>query len=787
VRQEVEKRPQGVGSRYETTLLGKDGRVIPVIVSARPLFKGGQFAGVLTAFTDITERRQEQEALRETRDRLQAIIRASPLAIFILDPDGNVKLWNPAAACIFGWSETEAVGRPLPVVPPEKQSEFRALLERVKGGESLTGVEVRRQKRDGTLIDVNIYAAPLYGVEGNIDSAMGVVADITEHKRAEEALRRRAEELAALYDTALDITMPHDLPDLLQAIVERAARLLNAPGGGLYLCDPARQEARCVVSYNTPRDFTGTVLKYGEGAAGIVAQTGKPLIIDDYRTWPDRAAVYDREQPFNAVLSAPMIWQDRVTGVIHVLHNVEARRFTEADLELLTMFARHAAIAVENAQLFEATRQRAAELEALAELSAALRTAQTADEMVRVCLKKSIEIGGMAVGVIYRVEPETGDLVVWGWHPPDLPLQTMRHRPGEGIAGHVAATGEIYSTPDIGRDPRAHILPEEAASISDIHAGISLPLRAGQGQIVGVMQLGRPAVHQFSEAEVRLLVAIAEMAGNALHRAQMMETLEERVAARTAELSHREAALQAANARLRDLERLKSQFLANASHELRTPLTNIIAYLDLLTRGKPEKRDHYMAILRREADLLHILVEGLLDVADLDFGKAQPALVPIDLNQLLETMLDTCKALVSDRNLQLQTHLAADLPWVLADAKMLKQVIVNLVSNAAEQTPSGGAITLYTRRQEDTGRAWNTLAVCAGGPGFRPEERARLLALIDRREAAHPSTTPGLGLRLAICQEIAQRHGGKITMESEASYGSAFTVWLPAVGDRVTG
>jgi len=170
---------------------------------------------------------------------------------------------------------------------------------------------------------------------------------------AEDALRRRAEELATLQATVLDITAPHDLPTLLQTIVERATRLLDTPIGGLYLCDPDQQEVRCVVSYNTPHDYAGTVLKYGEGAAGTVAQTGEPLIIDDYRTWSGRAAIYEEEHPFTAVLSAPMIWQGQVTGVINVLHDVETRRFTQADLELLTLFANHAAIAVENARLYE--------------------------------------------------------------------------------------------------------------------------------------------------------------------------------------------------------------------------------------------------------------------------------------------------------------------------------------------------------------------------------------------------------------------------------------------------
>jgi PAS domain S-box-containing protein len=195
-----------------------------------------------------------------------------------------------------------------------------------------------------------------------VETLSVAVVEALMRKRAEEALRRRVEELAALQTTVLDITGRPDLPTLLQTIVERAARLLDAPAGGMYLCDPEKQEARCVVSYNTPHDYTGTALKYGEGAAGIVAKTGEPLVVDDYRTWQSRATVFEEKQPFTAVLTVPMIWQGRVTGVIHVLDDTASRRFTQADQELLTLFANHAAIAVESTRLLEQEKRHAEEV-----------------------------------------------------------------------------------------------------------------------------------------------------------------------------------------------------------------------------------------------------------------------------------------------------------------------------------------------------------------------------------------------------------------------------------------
>jgi len=194
-----------------------------------------------------------------------------------------------------------------------------------------------------------------------LETISGQLTAVIKRKQAEMALHRQAAELTALQATVLDITTPHDLPTLLQDIVERAVLLLNAPSGGMYSCDPDQEQVRCVVSYKTPSDYTGIVLKYGEGAAGIVAQTGEPLVIDDYRTWDKRAAAYEEEQPFTAILTVPMIWQGQVTGALTVVDDAENRRFTPADQELLILFANHAAVAIENTRLYEQAQKEIAE------------------------------------------------------------------------------------------------------------------------------------------------------------------------------------------------------------------------------------------------------------------------------------------------------------------------------------------------------------------------------------------------------------------------------------------
>ncbi|MGE5123958.1 MAG: GAF domain-containing protein, partial [Acidobacteriaceae bacterium] len=198
----------------------------------------------------------------------------------------------------------------------------------------------------------------------------GYMIDITERKQQEMELEHRAAELAALQETVLNLTAQHSLPEVLNLIVERATKLLNASSGMLYLVDAEAHTVNCVVSYNTHRDYSGTVLRFGEGAAGKVARSGKPLNIRNYSKWSGRAKVYD-EFPYQAVISAPMIWQGRVNGVLHMQRQ---RPFRKVDLEQLSMFANHAAVAVENTRLYEAA---AEELEERKRAELALRESVT--------------------------------------------------------------------------------------------------------------------------------------------------------------------------------------------------------------------------------------------------------------------------------------------------------------------------------------------------------------------------------------------------------------------------
>ncbi len=293
------------------------------------------------------------QAITDSELRYRRLFETAQDGILIIDAGtGAITDVNPHLIKLLGYSRKEFVHKKLWELGAFKDIEASKEKFSTLQKKKLIHYEgLPLKAKDGRLMIVE-FISNVYMV-GDEKIIQCNIRDISESEQAFEVLQRRVEELASLQATVLEITALHDLPTLLRTIVERATRLINAPSGGLYLCEPDREEVRCVVSYNTPHDFTGTILKYGVGAAGVVAKTGKPLIIDDYSTWSHRAGAFEKQKPFSSVLSAPMIWKNKVIGVIHVFHNVETRCFTQAELELLSLFANHAANAVENAHFYE--------------------------------------------------------------------------------------------------------------------------------------------------------------------------------------------------------------------------------------------------------------------------------------------------------------------------------------------------------------------------------------------------------------------------------------------------
>lgn len=186
----------------DVMLLARDGSMLTVDDSVAPIRAAdGSLLGAILVFRDGTDRRRNEQALIEANQSFQALINAAPLAVIVFDRQGIVRLWSPAAERIFGWTAEEAIGRVLPPVSPDKMEEFRATREFVASGKMLISYEAERQRKDGSRVDVSFSTAPLRDPEGNVTEFITIVDDISEMKRAENALRESETHLRNVLDS----------------------------------------------------------------------------------------------------------------------------------------------------------------------------------------------------------------------------------------------------------------------------------------------------------------------------------------------------------------------------------------------------------------------------------------------------------------------------------------------------------------------------------------------------------------------------------------------------------
>lgn len=229
------------------------------------------------------------------------------------------------------------------------------------------------------------------------------------------------------------------------------------------------------------------------------------------------------------------------------------------------------------------------------------------------------------------------------------------------------------------------------------------------------------------------------------------------------------------------LERLRARFISNISHELRTPLTTIKTYLHLL-RGMPELLPEYLDILEREVDWQARLVEDVLEMSRLDSGALWMHFGSVGLNALVAEVVDAQRPLA--QGLVLECHLAEEGPVARADPDALRIVLINLIRNSIQYTPSSGRVEVATGEEEWEGHRWATVTVADTGIGIPKDELPYIFDRFFRGERPRQMQIPGTGLGLSIVKEVVDRHGGRIMVESEEGKGTCFTLWLPVAEEE---
>lgn len=412
-------------------------------------------------------------------------------------------------------------------------------------------------------------------------------------------------------------------------------------------------------------------------------------------------------------------------------------------------------------------RRKSAELEALHEAGLRLTSSLELQPVLDALLEQVIKLvrADDAHIFFYDGEKLTFGAALWADGTQGQPIASPRP---EGLTHAVARSGECIVISNVNEHPLFQEWPWGGGIVG-------IPLSFGD-RVIGVMNVAFFTPHTFDENELRLLELVAAQAAIAIHNAHLFEQvqrhaaeLEQRVAARTRELTE-------ANTRLQELDRLKSKFIGDISHELRTPATNVRLYLQLLERGKPEKRDQYLSVIQEQTERMVGLVEDILNFSLLELNRSKFQFSAVDLNLIAEEVVAVHLLRAEAAGLTLVFEPDLSLPPVRAQPEQLTQVINNLVDNAINYS-SAGRVRVVTRHIQELAQA--CLEVSDTGRGIDPKDLPHLFERFYRGHGVGSSSIAGAGLGLALTKEIVNLHGGRIEVDSQVGQGSTFKVFLP--------
>ena len=265
--------------------------------------------------------------------------------------------------------------------------------------------------------------------------------------------------------------------------------------------------------------------------------------------------------------------------------------------------------------------------------------------------------------------------------------------------------------------------------------------------------------------------------------AETFNHMSERLKHNVEELEDSNEKLAAANEDLRELDRVKSDLLANVSHELRTPLTAIKGYTDYILEGRlgpiTEKQERGLVVVQRNLERLSKSINALLDYARMETGRLALNVQPFDLAQLLEQIVTTLRSELERKRIGFLSRVATDLPPVIADRERVSQVLENLVINALKFTPEGGRITVGASRGRLAGRPAAEILVSDTGIGIPEAQIGKVFARFHQVDGSSTRRFGGVGLGLAIVKSILDAHGTAIAVESAVGLGTTFRFSLP--------
>jgi signal transduction histidine kinase/CheY-like chemotaxis protein/HAMP domain-containing protein len=575
---------------------------------------------------------------------------------------------------------------------------------------------------------------------------------------------------------------PGDLKPVFETMLANATRLCQAEFGNLWLREGDVFRAVAMHGLNIewlerdpvmdPRDHPAVPL-------ARLARTKEVVHVTDfsadqaYIERDPRIVALVESAGARSLLAVPMLKEGELIGAI-AIYRQEVRPFTDKQIDLVTNFASQAVIAIENVRLLTELRARTdelgqsvEELRALGEVTQAVNSTLDLQTVLFTIVSKAVQLSDTDAGSIYVHDEMRQQFELqanYGMSDDLIAALKDHHLDISDAVARAAKQGEPVQVPDMRTE--SPVPANELMLQAGYRARLLVPLLRFN-EVMGALVVRRKAPGEFSKNTIDLLRTFAAQSVLAIQNARLFQEIEEK--GRQLELASQH----------------KSQFVASMSHELRTPLNAIIGLTEMMVtnaaRFGTEKASEPLKRVHRAGQHLLGLINQVLDLSKIEAGKLELNPESVNLAPLIDEVIGTARQLAQQNKNNLVVEAQEKLGMLTVDPMRLRQILLNLLSNACKFTTQG-EVKLRVRKVAD-GRNWVEFAVADTGIGMTAEQQAKLFEEFTQADSSTARRYGGTGLGLAITRKLARMMGGDVTVQSEPGKGSIFSVRLPAGAD----